>query len=379
MKRFFIAAAFIAALCSCDSHQPGVYLSLSGLDADDSVMIYKQELTGMNLGAGIMAIPSGELFVPTESESVAMYQLYKKPQVFPDGSMEAMSMTPLSLPVVPGIAITVEGTFSDYTVKASSAFYNELGKIDSHVKPLRKEAMAAAMASRDRTRPKNERDSLSKVAEDCVNRVFEFVNTYVEENPSSDAALYAFYCHGNKDRDYACLDRFTEDVRKGLFAPLYDRLVEGRESMLRKIEAQKSVADGMMAPEFTLKDINGKDVSLSSFRGKYVVLDFWGSWCGWCIKGVPEMKKMYSKYSNRIEVIGIACRDTEEAWRSCVEENELPWTNLINSDGENSVPERYAVSGYPTKIIIDTEGRILKTVVGESPEFYSYIDSIMGK
>ena len=56
--------------------------------------------------------------------------------------------------------------------------------------------------------------------------------------------------------------------------------------------ASQSIAEGQMAPDFTLKDLQGNDLSLSSLRGKYVVLDFWGSWCGWCIKGIPDMKEV---------------------------------------------------------------------------------------
>ena len=58
---------------------------------------------------------------------------------------------------------------------------------------------------------------------------------------------------------------------------------------------QQQNAEGM-APDFTLNDINGKPLALSSLRGKYVVIDFWGSWCGWCIKGIPKMKEYYAKY-----------------------------------------------------------------------------------
>lgn len=68
----------------------------------------------------------------------------------------------------------------------------------------------------------------------------------------------------------------------------------------------------MPAPDFTLKDIQGNDFSLSSAKGKYVILDFWGSWCGWCIKGLPDMKKAYRKYKHKVVFVGIDCNDTEE-------------------------------------------------------------------
>jgi hypothetical protein len=92
---------------------------------------------------------------------------------------------------------------------------------------------------------------------------------------------------------------------------------------------------------------------------------------------MPEMKEMYAKYSQRLEVVGIACGDTEEAWKKCVAEKALPWTNLLNGKGDADVSSLYAVTGYPTKVILNPEGRILKTILGESPEFYAYVDSLM--
>lgn len=91
------------------------------------------------------------------------------------------------------------------------------------------------------------------------------------------------------------------------------------------------------------------------------------------------MKKMYAKYNNRLEVVGISCRDTEEVWKKSVADHALPWTNLLNGSGDADMSARYAVKGYPTKIILDPEGRILKTIIGESPEFYTYVDSLMMK
>ena len=66
------------------------------------------------------------------------------------------------------------------------------------------------------------------------------------------------------------------------------------------------------APDFELPDLQGNPLKLSSLRGKYVVLDFWGSWCIWCIRGVPRMKEAYSKYKDKMEILGVDCQDTEE-------------------------------------------------------------------
>ena len=133
---------------------------------------------------------------------------------------------------------------------------------------------------------------------------------------------------------------------------------------------------GYVAPDFTFNDFNGKPLKLSSLRGKYVVLDFWASWCGWCIKGFPEMKRYYAKYKDRLEILGMNCGDTEARWKQAVANNNLPWLNVI-VPRESRVPVEYGVKGLPTKVIINPEGRVLVTTVGENPRFYEILDALL--
>ncbi len=137
-----------------------------------------------------------------------------------------------------------------------------------------------------------------------------------------------------------------------------------------------SSIDELGAPDFTLKDLNGKDTSLSSLVGKPLVLDFWGSWCIWCIRGFPKMKEYYQKYAGKFEILGIDCNDSDEAWRKAVKENDLPWLQVYCPDG-SSVFDDYDIQGFPTKIILDARGRVMKTFLGEDPAFYQYLDEIL--
>ena len=135
-------------------------------------------------------------------------------------------------------------------------------------------------------------------------------------------------------------------------------------------------ADGIDAPDFTLNDLNGKPLTLSSLRGKYVILDFWGSWCGWCIKGIPQMKEYYQKYAGKFEILGIDCNDPEEKWKAAVEKYELPWLHVYNPRGDSKVLEQYEIQGFPTKIIVGPDGKIVKTIIGEDPAFYAFLDEL---
>ncbi|MBQ2179841.1 MAG: TlpA family protein disulfide reductase [Prevotella sp.] len=135
-----------------------------------------------------------------------------------------------------------------------------------------------------------------------------------------------------------------------------------------------------LAPDFELPDLQGNPLKLSSLRGKYVVLDFWGSWCIWCIRGIPHMKEAYRKYKDKMEILGIDCQDTEEKWKAAVEEHQLPWLQVrCPEDYLQTLGQQYRIQGFPTKVIIDPEGRLVKVVVGEDPAFYTFLDQLFAK
>ena len=351
------------------------------MEPGDSVAVFKSKITAGLRESEIdtFAIPDGNLFIPITAGEPQSYYIHKVPRRYPDGSIEAMTMMGINVPVMPDADIRVEGDFYDHVITGNTPFYDELAILSSYVKPMIDKAGLAALASYKTSKPQAERDSLKAVSEACRDSIQNFVAGYVADHPDSDAGLYAFYMYADLEEHHDCLEKFSKGVRTGVLSDVYDELVADYEALLKQKEAEKAVADGMPAPDFTLNNAEGKPVSLSSFRGKYVVLDFWGTWCGWCIKGIPEMKDMYARYNNRLEVVGISCRDTEEVWKKGVADHALPWTNLLNGSGDADVTSRYAIKGYPTKIVLDPEGRILKTIIGESPEFYTYIDSLMTK
>jgi thiol-disulfide isomerase/thioredoxin len=148
-------------------------------------------------------------------------------------------------------------------------------------------------------------------------------------------------------------------------------------SVATEQQAQQQNEQKEMAPDFTLTDIDGKSFTLSSLRGKIVVIDFWGSWCGWCIKGMPDMKKYYEKYKGKLEIVGVDCGDTDATWKAAVKKYELPWKHVYNPKGMGDITGLYEIQGFPTKIIVGKEGEVLKVVIGEDPEFYTALDEIM--
>ena len=169
-------------------------------------------------------------------------------------------------------------------------------------------------------------------------------------------------------------------VRDGRMKSYYSGIMTALENEAKaEAEAAKKQASGIAAPDFTLNDINGKPLSLSSLRGQYVILDFWGSWCIWCIKGFPEMKEYYNKYKGKFQILGIDCNDTQEKWKAAVQKHELPWLHVYCPRDNRQLLDAYGIQGFPTKILIDPQGKIVKTVVGEDPAFYTLLDETFSK
>ena len=191
-------------------------------------------------------------------------------------------------------------------------------------------------------------------------------------------ALYVYHLSGDtllKYYDIISKDLVGTDVEPMLKAA-YDRA--DKQAMIQK--AKENIKEGADAPDFTLQDKDGKAFTFSSLRGRWAVLDFWGTWCGWCIKGIPDMKEAQAKIADKCAFVSIACGDTREKWTEALEKYQMPWTQLLlpnDCPTDQNPGMLYAVQGYPTKIIVTPEGKIAKIVVGESPEFYEALDELV--
>lgn len=115
---------------------------------------------------------------------------------------------------------------------------------------------------------------------------------------------------------------------------------------------------GMKMYDFKLPDLDGKKVALADFRGKYVLLDFWASWCGPCKGEIPYLKAVYEKYSpDQLVMISITCDEKEDAWKKAVEKDGMQWIQLTAN--RSDVYKQYKINGIPRIILLDQEGKLI--------------------
>lgn len=119
---------------------------------------------------------------------------------------------------------------------------------------------------------------------------------------------------------------------------------------------------GENAPDFTLKDMSGKDVTFSSFKGKPVLLNFWATWCPYCRQERPHLKSLHEEYREELVIISVSIDRSTRTVKNYMEQNPAPYIVLSDTEGMAAVP--YNVMSLPTTYLIDREGTISRKLMG---------------
>ncbi len=189
---------------------------------------------------------------------------------------------------------------------------------------------------------------------------------YLEANPGSSIALqvlsiyrdYGFGKEGADMKEIATLyHKLSPDVKNSPHGRRYENAIAAYFSREKALDSLSKAA----APDFTIKDTLGNPVTLSSFRGKYVLIDFWASWCGPCRKENPNLVKAFNTYKNKgFTILGISFDTKKEDWLNAIHKDGLPWTHVSELEGNDSQTGKlYHVQGIPDNFLIDPSGKII--------------------
>ena len=211
-------------------------------------------------------------------------------------------------------------------------------------------------------------DSLSAIFETPYNSIINQTNTLMVDKISKNTNMYSSimaiqaldpdkYSDLYKSLDAGLSKKFPNDKNVIMFHEVVERML--------------STNIGQFAPEISLPSPDGKEIALSSLKGKLVLIDFWASWCGPCRKEMPNVIKIYSKFKNKgFEIYGVSLDQDKEKWMEAITKDGINWPQVSDLKYWDNVAARiYNVQGIPYTVLIDKDGKIIaKNLRGQELE-----------
>ncbi|RDC55186.1 DUF4369 domain-containing protein [Pedobacter chinensis] len=258
--------------------------------------------------------------------------------------------------------IRINSADSLYNAKwTGSKVYNEMKAFEKLVGPTVMTVHHNANVTINRATPEQQNDTLYFKALDKQVQAFrksrgEKMLEFAKTNPNSYFALQSL---SELVSGYSTKSDIALPIFNNLSEKL--RLSYGGQGLYKLLNAHTVTALGAAAPNFTQNDVNGKPVSLSDFKGKYVLIEFWASWCSPCRAESPNLLKQYAAYKDKgFEILGVSVDGDKAKWVDAIKKDGLTWTQISDLKGwDNEARKVYGISGVPANFLISPEGKII--------------------
>lgn len=284
----------------------------------------------------------------------------------------------IQLFLFPGAKVVISGKITDFAdaYPTGDKTNNDFAKLNKAIYPLMNKSVniAVKLAKKEITDTiliKKMKDTAALLDKQVVT----IKEKFLQENSSSAAAAWLL-------SDMMIRSQVSNEAATAYFNNMNKEKLVGvpfYTDVAKRVEGISATAIGKTAPDInTLNTYDGSRFDLAALRGKYVVIDFWGTWCGPCIKGMPRMKEYLDKYKDKVEIVGVASEsDNGERWKQFIGKNvKYQWHHVLSRSNEDYIL-KFNVAGFPTKIIVDPQGKILGRYVGEDDTIYNKLDELL--
>ncbi len=275
----------------------------------------------------------------------------------------------------PGDEIEFKGKVTDFidAYPSGTQANEDLAKINGKIFPLLNEAVNLQLEINQLDESDPSRASMTEKMELLNKEVNLAKKAFVNQHPNSEAA--AWYLS-----DMMVRSQVDQEEAISIFKSL-DTNLSGYpfyEAVAQRVEGIESTKVGKIMPNFTSNaTMNGETFDLNDLRGKYVLIDFWGTWCAPCIAEMPKVKEYQEKYADKLVILGVNSGDTIEKIKKFVEPKGYDWAQILAASGDQDLVLQLNVAGFPTKFILSPEGEILNRFVGDTEEAFEVIDALM--
>lgn len=258
--------------------------------------------------------------------------------------------------------IQINSADSLYNAKwTGSKIYDELQAFDRMVGPTVMAVHHNANVAINRATPAQRNDSL----------YFKVLDKQVQAFRKSRGEKMLIFAKANPN-SYFSLQALSELVggystKPEIALPVFNKLNEklrlsySGQSLYKLLNAHTVTALGGTAPDFTQNDINGKPIALSNFKGKYVLVEFWASWCSPCRAESPNLLKQYTKFKDKgFEILGVSVDNDKAKWVEAIQKDGLTWPQISDLKGwDNEARKVYGITGVPANFLISPDGKII--------------------